>query len=540
MDWHSDLYTAALHGDWEKAVPILDEHGVNARRAIIDGRSGTPLHVAVESGSGSIPFVRNLVDRSTNADLEVKNADGCTPLEIAARVGNLEAAKVLIEKHSELLYIPSSSRKSDFPIHTAARYEHKEMLCYMLTVTETGHSPDPYDPEGSGHKLLRLIIKAEFYDAAFALIDCVSELGVFENDPTLTIRTFNTIAKNPSAFAKGLQVKKLLKNLCEKAAEKFAMPNAAVLLLKEPIIRAAENGIKEMVKEITDAFPYVDWCDKGHLLRFAIQNHHGELYMLLCDRYVDKGMQSVEEATKANILHVAGRLPASGRHRIESGAILQMQEDLNWFKEIERLVPPSYKNKRNKDGKTPQEVFTENHKNLMVEVEKRVKEIANSGTAIAGLILAISYAASITVPGGIRADNGLPVLGSESAFKIYGVANALSLFGACASLLMFLSIFTSRYTEGDFLRALPIKLVVGILSLYMAVASLMVSSTLIQYSMFGHGHERRWAIGCALVPCFLLVAMFAFGHFSLVAEIIKKTYLSRTLEKRSRRSSFLN
>ncbi|CAM8946715.1 unnamed protein product [Rhodiola kirilowii] len=537
MDWHSDLYTASLHGDWEKAVPILDEHGVNARRAIIDGRSGTPLHVAVESGPRSIPFVRNLVDRSTKDDLEVKNADGCTPLEIAARVGNLEAAKVLIEKHSELLYIRSSSRKSDFPIHTAARYEHKEMGCYMLTVTETGHSPDPYDPEGSGHKLLRLIIKAEFYDDAFALIERVPELGVSEKEPALAIRTFNTIAKNPSAFAKGLQVKKLLKKLCEKAAENFKMPNDAILLFKEPLIRAAENGIQEMVKEITNAFPRVDWCDNGNLLRFAIQNHHRELYMLLCDSYVDKGMQSVEEATKDNILHVAGRLPASDQHRIASGAVLQMQEDLNWFKEIESLVPPSYKKRRNKDGKTPQEVFTENHKNLMVEAEKRAKETANSGTAVAVLILAISYAASITVPGGIRADNGLPVLGSETAFKIFGVANASSLFCAFVSLLTFLSILTSRYTEGDFLRALPMKLVVGILSFYMSVASMMVSYTLILYLMFGHRDEKRWVIiGCAVVvPCFLsVVAMFACGHFSLVAEIIKKTYLSGTLEKRSR------
>ncbi|CAM8903931.1 unnamed protein product [Rhodiola kirilowii] len=262
--------------------------------------------------------------------------------------------------------------------------------------------------------------------------------------------------------------------------------------------------------------------------------------MQLSDSYVDKGLPSVEEVTKDNILHVAGRLPASDRHGIALDAVLQMQEDLNWFKLIESLVSSSLRNKRNKDGKTPQEVFTENHKELRAEAEQWVKQTANSGIAVVVLILGISFAASITVPGGIRADNGLPVLGSETAFKIFGVANTSSLFGACASLLMFLSILTSRYTEGDFLRALPMKLVVGILSLYMSVASMMVASTLIQYSMFGHGHERRWVLGCAVVPCFIMVGMFASGHFSLVAEIIKKTYLTGTLEKRSRRSSFLN
>ncbi|KAL9690151.1 hypothetical protein QQ045_010547 [Rhodiola kirilowii] len=120
------------------------------------------------------------------------------------------------------------------------------------------------------------------------------------------------------------------------------MPNDAVFLFKEPLLRAAENDIQEMVKEITDAFPYVDWCDNGDLLRFAIQNHHRELYMQMCDIYVDKGIRTVEEDIKGNILQIAGRLPASDRHRIASGAVLQMQEDLKWIKEIERLVPPSY------------------------------------------------------------------------------------------------------------------------------------------------------------------------------------------------------
>ncbi|KAL9691104.1 hypothetical protein QQ045_011522 [Rhodiola kirilowii] len=122
MDWYSDLYTAAFEGDYEKAVPILDEHREVALRAKIDGCSGgTALHVAVDSGPRSIPFVQNLVARSVITDLELKNDDGCTPLEIAARIGNLEAAKVLVNMLPDSVYIPSSSRAG-----TGQRVEREE------------------------------------------------------------------------------------------------------------------------------------------------------------------------------------------------------------------------------------------------------------------------------------------------------------------------------------------------------------------------------------------------------------------------------
>lgn len=159
--WHFPLYKSAMVGDWETGKQIILRHGSEALRARIRGYSETALHVAVGSGQETTHFVNELLQLLLPIDLEVTTGDGCTPLGIAAKVGNLEAAKMLVAKNPRLIYIPDGH--GSLPIHIAAEYGQKEMLFYMLQVTKKGQYPDPYDPEGRGPELLRYIIKAEFY-----------------------------------------------------------------------------------------------------------------------------------------------------------------------------------------------------------------------------------------------------------------------------------------------------------------------------------------------------------------------------------------
>ncbi|KAL9686469.1 hypothetical protein QQ045_023929 [Rhodiola kirilowii] len=578
----SSLYRAAMDGDWEKAKSILDRHGEDSLRAEIGARSATALHVAVRSGPRSIIFIQKLLEHLTEADLEAKNIDGSTPLDIAARVGNVKAAKVLVEKHPQLLYIPSSDES--FPIHSAAEYGHKEMFFYLLEVTQQGQCPDPYDSKGSGPKLLYLIIQAEFYDVALHLVKRMPELVVSGKDP---YQYLLAIAENPSAFSywrskgvflpiiyacmpelplklsyqhitldidnaareqnlsapvlkdiksekmKGHQAKELVKCLCQEAANFFKTSTDIVLLFKMPLLRAAENGIQEIVKEITDAFPEAVWCD-GDAFRLAIENQHHEVYNMLFemdDIYVDRVRQSIEEETGDNILHLAGRLAAC--NQLSSVPALRMQRELQWFREIESLVEPSYRSKRNNERKTPQEVFTECHKKLMSDGKKWMRLTANTCAISAVVIATVSFVAAIKVPRWIRADNDRQMLGLERASNMFEVANTISLFSSCASVLMFLSILTSRYEEGDFLRALPARLIIGFLTLFISTVSLMAAFSSRLYLMFAHGHET-WILGCVIVLCCVLVAMFA--SMSL-GEAINNTFLSGIFRKRSRSKS---
>ena len=67
---------------------------------------------------------------------------------------------------------------------------------------------------------------------------------------------------------------------------------------------------------------------------------------------------------------------------------------------MESVVHPSVLDSINTNGQTAQELFTENHKELMKEGEKWMKETASSCTVVGTLIVTIMFAAAITVPGG--------------------------------------------------------------------------------------------------------------------------------------------
>ncbi|XP_059637505.1 ankyrin repeat-containing protein NPR4-like [Cornus florida] len=108
----------------------------------------------------------------------------------------------------------------------------------------------------------------------------------------------------------------------------------------------------------------------------------------------------------------------------------------------------------NNAKKTPAMVFSEEHEDLVRGGEKWMKETANSCTIAAALIATVVFAAAITVPGGNNAV-GLPMFSKQIGFIIFAVSDAISLFTSTASLLMFLSILTSRYAEQDFLYSLP-------------------------------------------------------------------------------------
>nr|GFA35137.1 ankyrin repeat-containing domain, PGG domain protein [Tanacetum cinerariifolium] len=107
-------------------------------------------------------------------------------------------------------------------------------------------------------------------------------------------------------------------------------------------------------------------------------------------------------------------------------------------------------------------VFTREHKDLVIEGESWIKKTAESYTITAALIITIVFAAAITVPGGNNQESGIPVFTNNIGFTVFAIADAISLFTAVTSLLMFLSILTTRFAEEDFLFKLPRKLIIGL------------------------------------------------------------------------------
>ncbi|KAJ0008168.1 hypothetical protein Pint_29124 [Pistacia integerrima] len=198
-----------------------------------------------------------------------------------------------------------------------------------------------------------------------------------------------------------------------------------------------------------------------------------------------------------------------------------MQRELQWFKAVESYVHPSLQEQRNGHGKTPREVFTKEHEKLVEKGEKWMKDTASSCSVVAALIITVVFAAAFTVPCGNK-ENGTPIFLHNIAFIVFAISDALALFSSISSVLMFLAILTSRYSEDDFLKSLPKKLMVGLITLFFSIASMMVAFGATFYIVFSHPWKGV-IIPIASVSC-LPVILFAWLQFPLLVEIFSSTY----------------
>ncbi|KAH7862686.1 hypothetical protein Vadar_008092 [Vaccinium darrowii] len=207
--------------------------------------------------------------------------------------------------------------------------------------------------------------------------------------------------------------------------------NEALSILVSPFLTAARFGIHEVVEEILVAFPdvviYADG-DGNTILHLAIINRHENVYNLTYQmRYDCKQFLSILTAKGNNsVLHLAGGLAPKHRLNLVSGAALQMQRELQWYKEVEKFAPPPHKELKNIEGKTPGMVFTEAHSELVKEGEQWLKDSAESCTVAAALIATVVFAAAITVPGDYG-DNGKPNFANDLVFIIFAISDACSL-----------------------------------------------------------------------------------------------------------------
>ncbi|KAJ0784695.1 putative PGG domain-containing protein [Helianthus annuus] len=235
-----------------------------------------------------------------------------------------------------------------------------------------------------------------------------------------------------------------------------------------------------------------------------------------------------------NLLHLAGRLAPKQKLNMVTGATLQMQRELQWFQEeVSKLVRPSEREATNLKEETPIMIFRKEHKALQQEGEEWMKKTTDSYTITAALIITIVFAAAITVPGGNNGDTGKPLYETKPSFIIFAASDAISLFTSTTSLLLFLSILTSRYAEEDFLYTLPNKLILGLVMLFISVTSMMIAFSATLYIMFGQ--QKSWILIPIIALTCLPIASFVTLELPLLVDLISSTYGHGIFVKRSRR-----
>ncbi|XP_037495818.1 uncharacterized protein LOC105650939 isoform X2 [Jatropha curcas] len=295
--------------------------------------------------------------------------------------------------------------------------------------------------------------------------------------------------------------------------------------LDRALFSAIEHGTIEIVIEILKVNPSIFILENTRfrsIIEYAIQHRQEKVFSLI---YAVGGWKNFLiygfDTNNNNTLHVAGMLASPNRLAHISSPALQMQRELQWYKEVESIVKPTLKLYVNKDDENPWQLFTKSHKKLKEDGEKWMKGIAKSSTVVGALIITIMFTTVFTVPGGNIQETGFPIFLREKAFKVFIVADAISLFASSTSVLMFLGVLTSRYGEEDFLESLPRKMIIGLSTLFFSIAAMMISfcATLI---IMLDGDLKL------IIPIILLasipVTVFIFLQFPLLVEIFMSTY----------------
>ncbi|KAF8377141.1 hypothetical protein HHK36_030514 [Tetracentron sinense] len=295
---------------------------------------------------------------------------------------------------------------------------------------------------------------------------------------------------------------------------------------RSAVFEAIKYGNIEFIVEIIKHCPHLTWSidvNNRGIFFASILHRQERIFNFLYEIGAHKReMVGSLDKFHNSSLHLAGMIAPSSQLARVSGAALQMQHELQWFKEVENITQPKYKEWLNIEGKTPRALFTEEHKNLVKEGEKWMKDTASSSMVVATLIATVMFAAAFTVPGGNNGNTGIPIFLGQKSFMVYIVSDALSLFSSATSVLMFLGILTSRYAEDDFLKTLPRRLIIGLATLFFSIVTMMIAfgATLVIVL-----HERLpWVVipvsSMACVP----ITLFASLQFPLLVDIVYSTY----------------
>ncbi|XP_054786339.1 uncharacterized protein LOC129292735 [Prosopis cineraria] len=291
-----------------------------------------------------------------------------------------------------------------------------------------------------------------------------------------------------------------------------------------PILIATKNGVTEMVKEILRLSPvaiYDENEEKKNIVLLAVEKRQPHVYKLLLEKNFFKESLFRQVDNEGNsALHLAAKRGPHEPWRV-SGAALQMQWEIKWFEFVKNSMPPHFFAHYNKSYKTPKEIFTETHSDLAQSGGEWLTKTSESCSVVATLVATVAFASSTAVPGGVEEASGRPVLREERAFDLFTISSLVALCFSIIATIMFLSILTSRYQEFDFNRDLPRKLILGMSSLFMSIASMLVSFCA------GHFFVLKDQFRSAALPIYLLtsfpVTLFALAQFPLYFDLLKTT-----------------
>ncbi|XP_059436354.1 ankyrin repeat-containing protein NPR4-like [Corylus avellana] len=548
------LLRAAIRGDWPAAKTFLEENPEYVQAPITREKS-TVLHIA--AAAQHTTFIEGLLSLElgmTPEDVAIMQTSyGYTALHSAAQSGNVDIAEQLVRKNKELPFV--RNEEEEMALHVAAYLGQTNLVSHLFS--------DSFFEKLTREERIKLFhytICNDMYDIALKILGMDAELATtdYKGSP-YGWKALEELAKKPFAIGsesrpsywksclnswfKGVYNKDLTKTrdnhhqLVDDLWKMVQIPRKQFLPNWDRydvtlIFEAAKIGNVEFLIELANSYPDLLWqLDKTQMSIFhiAVSCCHESVFNLIYEIGGNKDSLAsyANSITKDNMLHLAGQLAPLHRLNIVSGAALQMQRELLWFKGIEKIVPRSCLNGLNSQNKTPKQVFTMEHSDLRKDGEKWMRETSNYCMLVATLIATMIFAAAFTVPGGNDQTTGTPLFFRSNWLMVFFISDAIALCSSSTSIAIFLSILTSRYTEEEFLTSLPSKLMLGFATLFFSMVGMMVAFSATCFLVYTR--VRAWASFAVVISVGIPIISFVGLHLRLFVDIFHSTYNSRFL-----------
>ncbi|KAK4716424.1 hypothetical protein R3W88_014762 [Solanum pinnatisectum] len=518
------LHYAARCGNLDAAKILVARNSCLPHIACFSGLY--PIHYAAEYGYVSVDVFAYFLS-ITKESAPYTGLSGVRLLYRLIHSDLYDFARELVEDYPDLAKYDSEGKSAlkelamkEFTFLSGSHLNFwQQLVYYCVPVKSTSRSrqrrPNANDLENDSQMVKTKYVKIYFRTVIKKLHTLLFDVLETLVPPLKHIRKKKSIHHNAVMYAECLCKK--IESLNDKEVDS---------IVSCPLLDAACYDTYELVEIIVRRFPSLAYCydqESKNIFHIAIEHRCENVFNLVCQMSQLQHQLMISTDSSGNsVLHLAGMLAPRNKLNLVSGPALQMQRELQWFKEVKKIVPPLYWESLNGDRNAPYVVFTDKHEKLKVDGEKWMKDTSSSCTIAAALIATIAFAAAITVPGGNEQQSGLPIFSGNIAFIIFAISNAASLFTSSTSLLVFLSVLTSRYAEEDFLHTLPRSRILGLLTLFLSITSMMISFSATVYLVFGQ--KNAWVLVPVATMACLPITSFVFLQFPLLDALISSTY----------------
>ncbi|XP_022995621.1 uncharacterized protein LOC111491104 isoform X2 [Cucurbita maxima] len=292
------------------------------------------------------------------------------------------------------------------------------------------------------------------------------------------------------------------------------------------MLLAAKNGVIEIVKGMFHRFP-LSICDarkdKKNVVLLAAEYGQPDVYrFLLSPKVYKENLFRAVDDNGNSALHLAAAASKSMIWRI-TGAALQMQWEIKWYKFVEESVPLYFFAHYNKEGKNATAIFHETHMDLVKKSGEWLTKTSKSCSVVGTLIVTVAFTSVASIPGGFNPHDGSPFLKDRKAFFTFALFSLIALCLSSTSVTMFLAILTYRFDANDFRTNLPWKLFIGFSSLFGSIISMLVSFCAGHYFLM-HQHIPHHAALLYTIVLVPVALIFIISKLPLYIDVVQAIF----------------